>query len=120
MNRRKLGYSGEGLAARYLEKNGYKVLCRNYTVRGGELDLVACDKKYIVFVEVKTRSSDNFGRAGEAVDLRKVQRMVKTAEHFLYERADDSDVLGRQPRFDVIEIYTQKGTLEHIKNIEIQ
>lgn len=110
---------GEGLACRYLEKAGYNIICRNKTYRGSEMDIIACDEKYIVFVEVKTRKNENFGRASEAVDAKKKAALVRCAERFLYENEKEPFCVGHQPRFDVIEVYTQSGKIVHIKNMDI-
>ena len=120
MKRKELGYAGEERAAEYLEKKGYRVISRNYTVRGGEIDLVVCDRMSLVFVEVKTRTDERFGRAAEAVDARKISRMVKAAEHFLYENGERYESSSKNIRFDVIEVYTSDDRLVHIPNIEIQ
>lgn len=120
MNKKELGYAGEARAAQYLEKRGYRVISRNYTVRGGEIDLVVCDRKSLVFVEVKTRTSERFGRGADAVDAKKIGRMVKAAEHFLYEMEDEIDVSSKNVRFDVVEVYALTDRVVHIQNIEIQ
>ena len=110
---------GEDIACRYLEENGYTVMARNYTVRGGETDIVAYDDSHIVFAEVKCRKNDTFSRAAEAVDAKKISRLVACAERFLFEKANEPCLSGKQPRFDVIEVYTQSGRINHIKAIDI-
>src|SRR5262249_20566256 len=72
------GARGEDAACRFLRRNGYKILYRNFKdPRGGEIDLVCRDGEALVFVEVKTRSSDEFGRPMEAVDRQKQLRISK-------------------------------------------
>ncbi|MBQ8409670.1 MAG: YraN family protein [Clostridia bacterium] len=100
-----LGRLGEDLASDYLEKNGYHVIARNLHLSRNELDIVAEDNDYIVFVEVKTRSclypeSGDFGAAGRAVNHKKRGNTVKAARDYLY-----SYYGGKQPRIDVIEVY---------------
>ncbi len=119
VDRRKTGYLGEDIACRYLEENGYTVIARNYTVRGGETDIIAYDEKFIVFAEVKCRRNDSFSRAAEAVDAKKISRLVTCAERFLFENSQNPALCGKQPRFDVIEVYTQGGRVNHIKAIDI-
>ncbi len=114
-----LGKLGEDIACKYLEKEGYSVIARNYTVRGGEIDIVAVEENFVVFVEVKCRKTDVFSKASAAVDEKKIAHLVTAAERFLFEKAHDAAVCGKQPRFDVIEVYTQKNTLNHIKAIDI-
>ena len=74
-----VGAWGESLAAEYLQKKRYKVIASQYRCRFGEIDLIACDKKHIVFVEVKLRKSDQFARAAEFVDYHKQNRLRTTA-----------------------------------------
>lgn len=113
---RAAGKAGESIAAEYLENTGYKILRRNYAVRGGEIDIIALDGNVIVFVEVKTRKSDFFGKASEAVTDKKIYHMTLCAERYIFENPAYD---GIPARFDVIEVYTQNGKIEHIKNIDI-
>ena len=98
------GAWGEALAAEYLKRKKYRILAAGYRSRFGEIDLVVCDKQYLVFVEVKTRKSDKFAQAREFVDFSKQNRLRTTAEIYL---AQNPTML--QPRFDVIEIYAPDG-----------
>ena len=99
------GAWGEALAAEYLRKKRYRILATNYRCRFGEIDLIAANRKYLVFVEVKLRKSDSFAFAFEYVDSRKQDRIRTTASVYLSEISTDL-----QPRFDVIEIYAPEGT----------
>lgn len=99
------GAWGEALAAEFLRKRHYKILATNYRSRFGEIDLIAVNRRYLVFVEVKLRKSDRFANAYEYVDHRKQDRIRTTASIFLAENPTDL-----QPRFDVIEIYAPDGT----------
>lgn len=99
------GAWGEALAARFLQKKRYKIAATNYRSRFGEIDLIVSDRKYLVFVEVKLRKSDQFASAFEYVDSRKQDRIRTTAQIYLSEFPTDL-----QPRFDVIEIYAPEGT----------
>jgi len=106
MNSKRLnGAWGEALAAEYLRKKRFKILAVGYACRFGEIDLIAADKKYLVFVEVKTRRSEDFAKAREYVDRRKQDRIRVTASMYLSEKPTQL-----QPRFDVIEIYAPEGT----------
>lgn len=96
----------------YLQRQGMKILERNYTIRGGEIDIIASDDEFICFVEVKFRSV----RATDAyssVGFRKQQRIIKTAYRYLYENGCDL-----QPRFDVVFIFNDDGEtcFEYYKN----
>lgn len=101
-----VGAWGEALAAKYLQKKRYKLLAAQYRSRFGEIDIIVCDRKYIVFVEVKLRKSDKFARAADFVDYGKQNRLRTTAAIYLDENPTDL-----QPRFDVIEIYAPQGEL---------
>ena len=99
-----VGAWGENLAAEYLKKKRFKLLGMNYKCRFGEIDLIVCDKKHLVFVEVKLRKTDRFARAADFVDIHKQNRLRITAEMYLSENPTKL-----QPRFDVIEIYAPDG-----------
>ena len=111
---RELGSWGEERAAQYLRRRGYKILARNYSCRGGEIDVIASRGKYVAFVEVKLRKSAAFAEAREFVTRAKQQRIIMTAEMWLGETGCEL-----QPRFDVVEIYAPDGesgriSIEHI------
>src|SRR6266536_4997850 len=95
------GARGETLACRYLKRNGYKVLFRNFRGRsGGEIDVVCRDNDTLVFVEVKTRAAEDFGRPFEAVDRAKRKRISRGGLAWL-RMLDNPDILFR---FDVVEV----------------
>jgi len=104
------------LACRFLRRNGYKVLHRNFRGRtGGEIDVVCRDNDTLVFVEVKTRTSEDFGRPFEAVDRAKRRRISRGSLAWL-RMLDNPDILFR---FDVVEVIIAddaKPRLELIKN----
>jgi putative endonuclease len=99
-----LGRFGEAAAAEFLRKKGYEILGMNYRTRLGEIDLIAADKKYVVFVEVKLRRSGDFAQAREFVTPAKQRRILAAASEWLQRSPS-----RRQPRFDVIEIYAPQG-----------
>ena len=100
-----LGAWGETLAAQYLQKKRYRLEAAGYRWKYGEIDLIVSNRKYLVFVEVKLRKSNNFAQAMEYVDRRKQDRIRITASIFLSQYPTDL-----QPRFDVIEIYAPAGS----------
>jgi putative endonuclease len=109
------GARGEKLARRYLKRNGYKVLFRNFRGSGGEIDVVCRDNDTLVFVEVKTRGREDFGRPVEAVDRDKRKRISRGALAWL-RMLDNPDILFR---FDVVEVIIAddaKPRIELIKN----
>ena len=100
-----LGAWGEALAAEYLRKKHYRILASGYRSRFGEIDLIAKNRKCLVFVEVKLRKSDSYARARDYVDRRKQDRLRMTASVYL---SENPTVLPA--RFDIIEIYAPEGT----------
>ncbi|WP_124101221.1 YraN family protein [Ruminococcus sp. Marseille-P6503] len=80
---RKLGDIGEDAVCRFLQKNQYEILDRNFTIRGGEIDIVARKNGVVVFVEVKTRKRNSLTSGEEAVDALKRKHIIKAAERYL-------------------------------------
>lgn len=78
-----IGNQGEKLACQYLQKMGYQILERNYRIRGGEIDIVGKDKETLVFVEVKTRWSYEYGPPAEAMTPWKIKYLLKTARFYV-------------------------------------
>ena len=101
--RRQFGHLGEELACNALRQRGYEILERGYRTRAGELDIVAKEGEYFVFVEVKARQDDSFGEPEEAVTLRKQEKLVWMATDYLA-RNGLTDV---PCRFDVVGINTE-------------
>jgi len=85
-NRRSLGDRGEALAAASLRKQGYKILERNYRTPLGEIDLIARHRGALVFIEVKTRTSNRFGAGQDAVHHGKQARLRKLADYYLKQK----------------------------------
>lgn len=114
MNERNLaeGFKGEKQACDFLMKDKrYAIIATNYRNKVGEIDIIARDKKTLVFVEVKARSTLAFGRPCEAVDYRKQQKIRRVAESYLiFKKLYDKVPV----RFDVIEILGEK--INHIEN----
>ncbi len=105
-----VGEKGEILAEKFLRKQKYKILERNYQNKIGEIDIIAKDKDTLVFVEVKTRASCKFGRPCEAVTPYKQNKIRGVASYYLMIKGlSDSDC-----RFDVVEILDEE--INHIKN----
>lgn len=106
------GKKAEELAAEYLQKNGYKILVRNFRYQKAELDLVAEKDSLIVVVEVKARSTDVFNLPQEAVNKRKIKLIVSAANYFMEEYNKNQEV-----RFDIISVLpdeNKKLVIEHI------
>ena len=120
-NTRQIGFSGEDRACEFLEEKGYCILERNYTYSKGEIDIIASDDEFLVFVEVKTRDGksnfEKYGYPRDAVTRDKQRMIISTARAYL--RKNKSDLM---PRFDVIEVYNfnengkEKNEFFHIEN----
>jgi len=111
MNTTLTGREGEAKAADYLRRKKYEIMGANYRCRFGELDLIAKKRELVVFVEVKLRKNDRFGAAADAVTLSKQEKLRKAAASWLASHDCDAPA-----RFDVIEIYTDTGRINHIEN----
>jgi len=105
------GAIGEFNASEYLKNKKYKILEQNYKNRLGEIDIIAKYKNYIVFVEVKSRSTLQFGRPSEGVDRRKQQKLRSVANLYLIQHK----IMDSACRFDVIEVIG-KTEINHIEN----
>lgn len=113
--RKDLGNRGEVFAVKFLRRQGYKILERNFRLRSGEIDIIAKDGNQLVFVEVKTRSSDNQEFLRASVNRGKEKRLLKTASYYL----EKQKYQGLTSRFDVIFIVANNGKMkiEHLKNV---
>lgn len=110
------GKIGEDLAEKYLVEKDYYILARNYHSRFGEIDIIASDGKSLVFVEVKTRTQNQFGTAMEAITKGKIDKMIKTSQFYLSQR----NLHGQSYRFDAIEVIIKsedKPIINHLLNI---
>ena len=120
MNTTEIGKIGEKLAARYLKKNGYKICDKNVHQSHNEIDIIAVNKVFIVFAEVKTRSvsSDGdslpYGVPSQAVTKAKQTRLIKAANDYLLKN-QSRKISNKQPRLDVIEVYLDKETKKLLK-----
>lgn len=110
------GKIGEDCAAALLESKGFVVIERNYHSRWGEIDIIARDDSYILFVEVKTRAEGSDGHPLEAVTQSKQKKIIKTALQYL---SDHAEVRELQPRFDVVGIITRRNTMQIKEVIDI-
>ncbi|HWR62551.1 MAG TPA: YraN family protein [Clostridia bacterium] len=113
-NNKIFGAFGESLAADWLAENGYRVLDRNFSCKAGEADIIAMQGDTVVFIEVKTRSSDRFGLPSEAVSAAKQRKLVKTALYYLQKKR----LLDYMCRFDVMEIIADEENDSRINLIE--
>jgi len=112
--KQRLGKSGEDLAVSFLKKKSFEILERNYRFGHKEIDIIGKDKNTIVFIEVKTGRSKDFGSPHERVNLKKQKSMIEVAQDYI-QKSNFRDV---DFRFDVVAVSFEKGNrkIEHIKN----
>ena len=108
-----LGRKGEALAKAYLEQQGFEILDENWTHGKCEVDLIVYKDRRIVFVEVKTRSSNTFGEPEDFVDARKQKLLVEAADEYIYLMDHQGEV-----RFDIVSILYDRNAAYKLKHIE--
>ncbi len=106
------GRSGENITVNYLQKNGYTILERNWRYLKSEVDIIASNKEWVVFVEVKTRSSDQFGNPEDFVTDKQQKMIINAAQEYI-ERND----IDLEARFDIVAI-VEKGGKHSIEHFE--
>ena len=107
------GAHGENVAATYLLQNGFEVLHRNWRYRHCEIDLICSKEKVLHFVEVKTRTTKQFGNPEESISAKKMNALKKAAEHYLIEHTEWKNL-----QFDVVSIILNGENIEEIFFIE--
>lgn len=107
------GIKGEELAVSHLRKNGYKIIERNFRAKAGEVDIIAQDGDTLVFVEVKARSTNEFGSPLEAITYRKLKSLIKTAQFYKIKNPK----LSESMRIDAVAI-TLDGE-NNLKSVEL-
>jgi putative endonuclease len=109
----KKGKKGEDLAADFLSRQGYEIVERNFRYKRSEIDLIVRKENWLIFVEVKMRSSDAFGYPEEFVDYKKAKNIVYGAEQYTYENNYNGNV-----RYDVVAITMRDGVpdLKHFED----
>src|SRR3989344_4868326 len=105
MQTRRVGISGEEFASKLLESEGYKIIERNFSCKLGEIDIIATKDSSLVFVEVKTRRSNKYGKPEEAVTLRKIQKIERCGEFYMKFHSN----LPKKLRIDVVSIEINGG-----------
>lgn len=117
MNNNLLGKQGEDLAANYIKNKGYKIIDRNFRIRGGEIDIIAFDKLTLVFIEVKTRSSYKFGTPAESITKSKLRFIERASKFYLAKRR----IMPKLQRIDLVavDLTDHDPKLELIKNISL-
>ncbi len=101
MYNKRVGNFGEMLALNYLESLNYKILDRNFNTSYGEIDIIAKEKNEYVFIEVKTRTSKNYGRPADAVDFKKKKHIQNASKIYIYKHKLEDKYI----RYDIVEVY---------------
>ncbi len=110
---KKLGIKGEKFVVKYLKKNKYKILLRNFSCHFGEIDIIARNDKFIIFVEVKTRNETSMMLPRTSVDYKKQERITSTANYFLRKYKTDLTT-----RFDIAEVIFEHNGKMKINYLE--
>lgn len=113
-NNRKFGAAGEIIAEMHMKKNGYKIIQKNYRTPDGEIDLIAEKNDMLVFIEVKTRTNQQYGLPEESINTARANRIRKVALCFL---SDSKGNRNSDIRFDIISILADRKKLEGIIKI---
>jgi|SRR3954468_15040644 putative endonuclease len=108
------GSLGEAAARDFLKKKGLKFLTANFSTKRGEIDLIFRDADCLVFVEVKTRSNEQWSRPERAVDARKSKALMRTSQDYLRLLKTDQVVY----RFDIVEVLLQDGQVREVRHLE--
>jgi len=110
-----LGKKGEELAVQFLKENGYEILDRNWTFQKAEIDIIAQKESILAVIEVKTRSSLDFGSPQDFVKPKKIQLLIKAANAYINDREKDFDN-DLNIRFDIMAIHKNGETfaIEHL------
>ncbi|GMU95196.1 MULTISPECIES: YraN family protein [Ignavibacterium] len=116
-NKRTFGSEGEDIAVKYLSEKGFEIIERNYFAGHGEIDIIAKDPRdnYLVFVEVKTRNSMDYGDPAYAINKKKILQIKKNAELYLA----DKNIQEQDCRFDVVTVLMidpENPQIEHYEN----
>ncbi|MCI8332546.1 MAG: YraN family protein [Clostridiales bacterium] len=114
---KKTGDLGEEIACRYLQDKGYTITVRNYRTDHGELDIIAENAEYIIFVEVKTRNftnSQRYGRPADAVNRKKREHLLYSVWTYLHAYPS-----AKKQRMDIIEVYKKENADGSFKDVKI-
>lgn len=115
-----LGRLGEKIAEEFLKKKGYKIVARNFHGRGGEIDIIALNRGQFIFVEVKTRETNDFGAPIEAITPEKIRKIILTSKIYLLKNKKDLENF----RLDAISVEMnsakKQAKVRHYKSITNQ
>jgi putative endonuclease len=108
-----LGKQGEAAAVAYLRENGYEILEQNFVFQKAEIDIIARKKDWLIVVEVKTRSSVDFGSPEDFVNKKKIKLLVKAIDEYVQQSGLDLEI-----RFDIMALVRENGNfnIEHLED----
>ncbi len=113
--KQKIGKNGEEMAKQYLINKEYKIIQTNFRCYFGEIDIIAQKDNSLIFVEVKARTNQKYGLPAQSITQQKKKHIRKTIEYYLLCKKIRNVLI----QIDVIEIYLEKGEINHIKNISL-
>lgn len=111
------GIKGEELAVQFLLKKGYRIIDRNFRIRGGEIDIVALDGDTLAFIEVKARSTSEFGSPLEAITSWKLKSLIKTAHFYILKHPKLPSLMRIDAVAITLDEFNEINSIELIKNI---
>ncbi|MCR8745174.1 YraN family protein [Romboutsia lituseburensis] len=112
MNNKEKGDFGEVIARKYLEDKGIHIIALNYRIKTGEIDIISSLDDEIIFVEVKSRNNVRYGYPAEAVNYKKIKKILNTANYYI----SQNNLHDKKVRFDVIEVYLNEKKINHVEN----
>ena len=110
------GNLGENIACEYLEKDGYRIITRNFNCFYGEIDIIAIKNSELIFIEVKTRCQNEYGQPIEAINFEKLKHLYNSASYFMHKQ----HLSNVNVRFDAIEVVlfcSHDYKIKHTQNI---
>ncbi|MFQ5493048.1 MAG: YraN family protein [Candidatus Dojkabacteria bacterium] len=114
MNKRKRGKQIEGKVASYLRSAGYQIIERNFTIRGGEIDIIAREQSELVFVEVKSLKNENYIRLEQTITSKKRQTLIKTCRVWMMR----NEMQDADWRIDFVGVVASSGSIDKLKHIK--
>jgi len=116
-----IGYLGEAIAKEYLENQGYRIIEQNYKTKYAEIDLIAWDRKILVFVEVRTKAGEWFGAPEESINRRKINKLIRNAKAYISRNLGANGRLSLGYRIDAVCIVLDESSnpkrISHYKNL---
>lgn len=111
------GNRGEEIAAEYLKAHGFDIIERNFRIRGGEIDIIAIKDNTLIFIEVKTRTSSQFGTGFEAITPWKLKALIKSAQFYKHSHSNLPEAMRIDAVAVMLDLENNLKSIEHMENI---